>query len=253
MIDTHCHLTDPRLHRQLDFVLARAAAAGVPRLVTISTSVADSRACVAVCRGRPNVRCAVGVHPTYVAGVADDELPLLRDIQADPAVVAIGEIGLDYYHGTEHKRRQFDFFNAQLQLATDANRPVVIHCREAVDDCLAVMAAFPAVRAVVHCFTGTAAEARRVLDAGYLIGFTGIVTYKQNDALREVVRLVPDDRLLVETDAPYLSPEPVRKQKTCEPAFTMHTAARVAEVRGTTVERIDEVTTRNADALFGTW
>ena len=251
MIDTHCHLTDPRLRSQLDAVLFRAAAVGVTRLVTISTSVADARDCLAVCRGRPNVRCAVGVHPTYVAEVDPAELPSLRDLQADPAVVAIGEVGLDYHYGREHRDRQIEFLNVQLRLAVETNRPLVIHCREAVDDCLAIMKGHPPLRAVFHCFTGTNAEARKVLDAGYLLGFTGVVTYKNCGDLRQTVADVPADRFLVETDAPYLSPEPVRKVRTCEPAFTAHTAARVAEVRGISVAEVDRLTTANAATLFG--
>ena len=251
VIDTHLHLTDPRLGDQLDAVLFRAAAVGVTRFVTISTDVDDARACLNVCRGRDAIRCAVGVHPTYVAQVDRDELHSLREIQADPAVVAVGEIGLDYHYGREHRDRQIEFFSYQLSLAAEVDRPVVIHCREAIDDCLAIMKDHPPVRAVFHCFTGTRAEAGKVLDAGYLLGFTGVVTYKNCGDLRQTVADVPADRFLVETDAPYLSPEPVRKVRTCEPAFVRHTAAKVAEVRGITVAEVDAVTTANAARLFG--
>ncbi len=251
MIDTHCHLTDPRLASQLDAVLFRAAAAGVTRLVTISTDVDDARECLNVCRGRDAVRCAVGVHPTYVAQVEPDELRSLREIQADPAVVAIGEVGLDYHYGREHRDRQIEFLNYQLDLAAEVGRPLVIHCREAIDDCLAIMKSHPPVRAVFHCFTGTAAEATRVLDAGYLLGFTGVVTYKSCGDLRRVATDVPADRFLVETDAPYLSPEPYRKQRVNEPGRVVHVAAQVAQWRGTTAAAVGEATTRNAAALFG--
>ena len=251
MIDTHCHLTDPRLGDQLDAVLFRAAAAGVVRCVTISTDVADARAAVAACRGRDRVRCAVGVHPTYVAQVDPAELPALRQIQADPAVVAVGEVGLDYHDGTEHRDRQIAFFEYQLDLAADVGRPVVIHCREAIDDTLAILKRHRPVRAVFHCFTGTAAEAGRVLDAGYLLGFTGVVTFKGCGELHRVAAGVPADRFLVETDAPYLSPVPVRNRRVCEPAFVVHTAARVAELRGITVAEVDALTTRNAAAFYG--
>jgi TatD DNase family protein len=251
LIDTHCHLTDPRLASQLDAVLFRAAAAGVTRCVTISTDIDDARECLNVCRGRENVRCAVGVHPTYVSQVEPDELRSLREIQADASVVAIGEVGLDYHYGTDNRQRQVDFFSYQLELATEVGRPVVIHCREAVDDCLAILRGFPAVRAVFHCFTGTADEARRVLDAGYLIGFTGVVTFKNCGELKRVATDVPAERFLVETDAPYLSPVPVRNRKVNEPAWVMHVAAVVAGWRGVTVAELDEQTTRNAAALFG--
>ena len=252
VIDTHCHLTDPRLASQLDTVLFRAAAAGVTRFVTISTDIDDARACLNACRGRPNVvRCAVGVHPTYVAQVGPDELRSLREIQADPAVVAIGEVGLDYHYGREHRDRQIEFLKYQLELAAEVSRPVVIHCREAIDDCLAILRDHPPVRAVFHCFTGTAAEAVKVLDAGYLLGFTGVVTYKNCGELRQVATEVPADRFLVETDAPYLSPVPLRNRKVNEPGFVVHVAAQVATWRGITVAELDDQTTRNATALFG--
>jgi TatD DNase family protein len=251
MIDTHCHLTDTRLHEQLDFVLTRAQLGGLGRMITIGTDLADSRQCVAVCRGRDQLRCAVGVHPGYVDEVEFADLPQLREIQADPAVVAIGEIGMDYYRGKSNRQKQIDFLQFQLQLASEFNRPVVIHCREAVDDCLAILADFPALKMVFHCFTGTENEARRILDRGYLLGFTGVITFKNTDALREVVKLTPMDRLLIETDAPYLTPEPMRKQKVNEPAMVTHVGAKVAELRGISIAEVDAITTANAESLFG--
>ena len=250
MIDTHCHLTDPRLQSQLADVLAHASRAGVARMITIGTGLADSRECIDVCRGRDYVRCAVGVHPGYVDEEDLAELPTLRQIQADPSVVAIGEIGLDYFRGKTNRQRQIDFLQFQLNLAVETNRPVVVHSREAIDDCLAVFKDFPMVKAVYHCFTGTAAEARKILDAGYLLGFTGVITFKNTDELREVVKLTPMDRLLIETDAPYLSPEPMRKQKINQPAWVMHVAARVAELKQLSLEEVDAATTANVSRLF---
>ena len=251
MIDTHCHLTEPRLASQLDKALARAAAAGVRRIVSISVDLDDAEKAVPVCRGRPHLRCAVGVHPTNVSDVPETDLPRLRTLHAAPAVVAIGETGLDYHHNTEHKAAQIRYFEFQLNLAAEVHKPMVIHARDAVADCLAMMRHFPAVRAVFHCFTGTPAEAKQILDAGYLIGFTGAITYPQNAHLEAVVRNTPADRFVVETDAPWLSPEPVRYQKVNEPAFVMHTARRVAELRGTNLAEIDALTTRTAEAFFG--
>lgn len=251
MIDTHCHLTDPRLESQLNDVLHRARAAGVSRLITIGTDLEDDRRCIATCRGRDDIRCAVGVHPNHVAEVDTADLPQLREIQTDPSVLALGEMGLDYHYGKQRRQQQVEFFEFQLQLAGEVNKPVVIHCREASDDCLAIMRNHPKVRAVFHCFTGTLAEGTQVLDAGYLIGFTGVVTFKNTDELREVARITPMDRLLVETDAPYLSPEPMRKQKVNEPALVMHTAAVVSQIKGVSLEELDAATTRNADEFFG--
>src|SRR3954454_16277785 len=251
MIDTHCHLTDPRLLSQLDDVLARAASAGNDRIITIGTDITDDAAAIAVCKGGANVRCGVGIHPNYTHEASLDDLPKLRELQADPSVVALGEMGLDYHHKFSTKALQLSFFEPQLQMATEVNKPVVIHSREATDDTLAVMRNFPGVRAVFHCFTGSPDEARKILDAGYLLGFTGAITFKKNELLRQAVALTPMDRMLVETDAPYLSPEPKRSQKTNEPALVMYNAAKVAEVKGISLAELDDVTTANAARFFG--
>ncbi len=250
MIDTHCHLTDPRLESQLDDVLERAASAGITRMITIGVDLADDERAISLCRGRENLRCAIGVHPNHV----DDEqlaaLPLLRGLQNDPGVVALGEMGLDYHYDRVDRMKQRRAFETQLSMARELNRPVVIHCREAVEDALAIMRDFSGVPAVFHCFTGTPEEAARILDAGYLIGFTGAVTFRKSEALRAVAAMAPEDRILVETDAPYLSPEPVRARKTNEPALVVHTAAAVARARGVGVEEIDRVTTQNAERFY---
>jgi TatD DNase family protein len=246
MIDTHCHLTDERLGKDLEGVLQRAHDAGVSRVVSVSVDLDDSRAAIEVCRARPDVRCAVGVHPNNSGPVSVEQIAQLEKLQAHPAVVALGEMGLDYHWQDVPRDHQAGIFQAQLDVAGRLGRPVIIHCREAVDDCLAIMKAFPSVPAVFHCFTGTADEARRILDRGYLIGFTGVVTFKKSDELREVARFTPLDRLLLETDAPYLSPEPVRGRKVNEPALVVHTAVAVARARGMELAALDEATTQNA-------
>jgi TatD DNase family protein len=251
MIDSHCHLTDPRLAEQLDVVLERATAAGVHRMITIGTDLDDDMACIELCRALPNVRCAIGVHPNHCGHVPIEDLPRLRQLQSDPSVLALGEMGLDYFHHFAPIDRQREIFEFQLQLAAELKRPIVIHCREAIDDCLAIVRGFASVPAVFHCFTGSPDEARKILDAGYWLGFTGAVTFKKNDDLRAACALVPLDKLLIETDAPYLSPEPVRKQKTNEPAFVSHVAAAVARVKRISVEELDRITTMNVQTLFG--
>ena len=253
MIDTHVHLTDDRLLHQVDEVLTRALAAGVSRVLSISTDVDDARATAALARGRAGVRCAAGVHPNYSQDAASDFVRELRDVLTDPLVVAVGEIGLDYHHTFAPHDTQRHIFESQLALASELRKPVVIHSREAVADTLEVMRGFPEVCAVFHSFTGTMDEALAILAAGYLIGFTGPITYKKNDALRDIVKAVPTDRMLVETDAPYLSPEPVRKQKINEPSFVPHVARCIASVKGIALDKIEQATTDNADALFGRW
>jgi TatD DNase family protein len=250
MIDTHCHLTDPGLAPQLSDVMARASAAGVTRMVTIGTAPPDWQACLQVCRKYPNVRCALGVHPNYCNEVELAQLGELQALHAQPFLVAFGEMGLDYHYDSVPKKRQQDFFEAQLRLAVDLNRPVVIHSRQAIDDCVAVLRNFPVPAAVFHCFTGSAAEAARILDAGHLIGFTGVVTFKKTAELRQIAASAPADRILIETDAPYLSPEPRRGQKINEPALVIHTAAAVAAARGVSVEEIDRLTSENANRFY---
>jgi TatD DNase family protein len=250
VIDTHCHLTDPRLFEQVDAVMQRARAAGVDQIVTIGTHTADWDAAIGVAAKYPNVKCAVGAHPNEAHKVDREQLSFLRGYCANPVVVALGEMGLDYHYGSEHRARQKEFFEIQLELARELALPVVIHCREAADDCLAIMSGFSDVRAVFHCFTGSMDEARRIWDAGYLTGFTGVITFKNGDGLREIVKAAPAERILIETDAPYLTPEPMRKQKINEPAMVVHTAAMVAKVRGVTLEELDAQATKNAISFY---
>jgi TatD DNase family protein len=250
MIDTHCHLTDPRLLEQLDGVMQRCAEAGVDRVVTIGTDVQDAMDAIDLCKRRPNVRCVVGIHPNYIAGASVEDVAKIRALQGNETVVALGEMGLDYHYKDIPPAHQREMFEAQMQLAAEVGKAVVIHCREAVDDTLTVMRGFPGVAAVFHCFTGTRDEARRILDAGYLLGFTGVITFKKNDELREIVKMTPIDRLLVETDAPYLTPEPVRKIKTNEPSFVVHTARVAAEVKGVSYEEFDRDVGENASRFY---
>ena len=251
MIDSHCHLTDPRLLAQLDEVIARAKSANVSRMITIGTNIEDDISAIDVCNGRENIRCAIGIHPNYCQNATLDDVQKLRELQHDPSVVALGEMGLDYFHNFADHDRQKQFFEAQLNLAAGLNRPIVIHSREAIADTLTILKGFPTVRAVFHSFTGTLDEAMAIIEAGYLLGFTGPITFKKNDLLREVVKRTPHDRLLVETDAPYLTPEPMRKQKTNEPAMVVHVAAMVANQWGMSVEEVDRITTQNVSQLFG--
>ena len=258
MIDTHCHLTDPRLHAQLDDVLNRARAAGVDRLVSIGTGVDDSRATADLAGRHDDVFAVVGVHPAYSHRNPPDPTPQLRELIGRPKVVALGEMGLDFHWDAPPaapRDVQEVSFRNQLALAAEVDLPVVIHSRKAIPETLAVMADFPSVRGVFHCFTDKPANVEAILAAGaggggHYVGFTGPLTYKKSSAIRSAAKLVPLDRLLVETDAPYLSPEPVRKHKTCEPAFVAHTLAKLAEVRGLGVEEMDAVTTRNAETFY---
>jgi len=180
------------------------------------------------------------------------DLPRLRELQADPSVVALGEMGLDYHHHFAPRTKQFQFFEPQLAMAAELGKPVVIHCREATDDCLAVMRGFPTVRAVFHCFTGSPGEAGKILDAGYLLGFTGAITFKKNDALREAVALTPPDRMLVETDAPYLTPTPYRGATNASYLVPL-TVRAMAGVLTVDVPTLCTALSVNSERVYGSW
>lgn len=251
MIDTHCHLTYEPLCFDVSGVIDRAFAAGVHALITIGTTARDSESSLRLARTYSAVRCSVGIHPGHAHEARDDDLIALRRLAEDPFVVAIGETGLDYFHKPFDAVVQERFFRRQIALALDLNKPLVIHSRDAADDTLKVLSDYPTARCVFHCFTGTADEASRILARGYMLSFTGPVTYKKNQLLREIARSVPDDRIMVETDAPFLSPEPMRSVKPCEPAMVTHVARRIAEERGVDLPTFDALTNSNVERFFG--
>jgi len=252
MIDSHCHLTDPRLGEQLDAVFTRAADAGVTGMVTIGVDPADAASAIALCEKFPDrLRCAIGVHPNHCGVEPFESIDRIAELAGHPSVVAVGEMGLDYFHKMADRSRQRQFFERQLDLAKKLNKPAVLHCRDAIGDALAILKDHPGIPAVFHCFTGTVAEAEAIVAAGYLIGFTGAVTFKNNPQLREAVRIIPAERILVETDGPYLSPEPVRKVKICEPAFVRYTLEVVATAKAKTLAEMDVITTANTRAFYG--
>jgi TatD DNase family protein len=251
IIDSHCHLTYPGLFEHLPDVLARAKAAGVERIISIGTHPADHVKVLAVARAQPDVFVALGIHPHHAAEIEEGYAGGLEQaLRQHPKIVALGECGLDYHYDFSPRARQKEVFVAQLQMAVRLNMPAILHVREAHEDALAILQDFPGLPLVVHCFTGTPAECERWLARGAYIGITGIVTYKNATDVQASARLVPADRLLVETDAPYLSPEPVRKVKVNEPAHVAHTARFLAQLRGVPFEELARQTTANAQAFF---
>jgi TatD DNase family protein len=256
-IDSHVHLDTFEEAGELDAVLARAASAGVGRMVAIGgTPAANERAVRLVAAHPLSLRASVG-YDRDEALKALDPVPVLR-MAALPGVVAIGETGLDYHYGPETAAEQCTLFGQMLEIAAERSLPVVVHSREADDDTVAMLrdhaARFRGDRSrlgVLHCFTGSLAFARRLLDLGYHISFSGIVTFRNAADLREVARAVPEDRLLIETDAPYLAPVPHRGQRN-EPAYVVQVGEMLAQLRGVEIDRVAEITVRNAAKLF-TW
>lgn len=258
MIDSHCHLADDAFEADLEQVVGRARAAGLSSALCIVgvDRPGEVERVPRIAALWPDVRFAAGIHPheagRFLAPVAGTLGIVRRAIDAIPAVGALGEIGLDYHYDLSPRDVQRTIFRAQIALAAEMQLPVVVHTREAEADTVAALeeAGGPRLRGVLHCFTGTAETARWALGAGLYISFAGVVTFRNADALREVVGIVPLDRLLVETDCPYLAPAPYRGRRN-EPAFVVEVAATVAGLKGVPVERLDEVVTSNFHALFG--
>jgi TatD DNase family protein len=252
LIDSHCHLDFPELAGDLDAVLARARTAGVGLMVTISTRVRRFNEVIALVEAHANVFCSVGTHPHNAAEEPDITVEELVELSRHPKVVAIGEAGLDYHYDHSPRDVQKKSFRTHIAAARETGLPLVIHAREADADIARMLeeesakGRFPFV---LHCFTGGPDLGRRGVALGGYVSFSGVVTFKNAGALRDIALALPSDRLLVETDAPYLAPEPFRG-KTNEPAFVTHTAARLAALRGVSEADMARLTTENFFRLF---
>jgi TatD DNase family protein len=251
LFDTHAHLHFPEFAGDLDAVLARARAAGVRRILTIGTDVPTSRAAVALAAREPDVWAAVGIHPHEAAEADDAALAEIERLARAPRVVAIGETGLDFFRNLSPRDAQERAFRGQLALARRTGRPVLVHCREAHEETLALIGEIDVRQTggIMHCFSGDVAIARRCLDLGLLVSLAGPVTYPRPGALPEVARFVPGERLVVETDCPFLPPQPYRGKRN-EPAYLAITAARVAELRGEPLADLAARMSENARALL---
>ena len=257
MIDTHCHLTYDGLHEQIDAVVTRAEAAGVDRFISVGTTPRDSAAAIALTeRFRGRVFATAGVHPHYSAEVGDDNkwLADLRTLTLNPTVVALGEMGLDRHYPEPPMELQERVFAAQLTLMTQGhwNGPAVIHNREATPDTLRMIreAGLPGDRFVFHCFTGSPAEIDAILEFGAMVSFTGIVTFASAPHVAEASDRVPLDRLMVETDSPYLTPAPHRKVRPNEPRFVARVAEFLANRRGLPLDEFIQAVDHNAERFF---
>jgi len=246
LVDSHCHLDDEKFAADREEAIERARAAGVELMLAIGTGgVLD----VAIQQAEryPFMYATIGVHPHDAASATAATFARLRELASHPKVVAIGEIGLDYHYDFSPRDVQREVFERQLELAAEFHKPIVIHTREAWEDTMALVPSLPH-GGIMHCFTGDAAQARQALDRGFHLSFGGVLTFPKAESLREAARIAPEDRLLVETDCPYLAPVPHRGKRN-EPAYVVDTARRLAEVRGTTLDWIAACTTRNFRAL----
>jgi TatD DNase family protein len=254
LIDTHCHLDPQYFPSGPDEVLARAEAVGIRGFVVVGVGrdLAPARAAVELARRLPGrIGAAVGVHPHDAVTLDDAALTELRSLGAAPEVVAVGEIGLDYHYDHSPREKQKEVFARLIHLARELRKPIVIHTRSAPDDTIEILRSEGAgeVGGVIHCFSEDRPFAERALDLGFDLSFSGIVTFKSAAAIKDVARWAPLDRILVETDSPYLAPIPLRG-KPCEPAYVVHTARCVAELRGMPFEALCEATSENAERRF---
>ncbi len=252
LVDSHCHLDFPDFSGETDEVVARARAAGVGIMVTISTKLTEWEKVRAIAERYENIYCSVGIHPHEAGGEPEVDTAKLVELARHPKVVGIGETGLDYYYEHSDRDVQIASFRSHIAAARETGLPLIVHTREADDDTASILSeemakgAFPGL---LHCFTSSRALAEHALGLGFYISLSGIVTFRNAEDLRATAKDVPLDRLLVETDSPYLAPIPHRGKRN-EPAFVVHTAARVAELKGVVVEELAAATTHNFLKLF---
>ena len=250
LVDSHCHLDDSKFDEDREQVIERARAAGVERLMAIGTGDGPPDLEVAVRQADryPFVYATIGVHPHDASKASEGTFARLSELARHRKVLAIGEIGLDYHYDFSPRDVQRAVFERQLAVAADAGKPIVIHTRESWDDTLAMLRESWRGSGIMHCFTGDEAQARQALELGFHLSFGGVLTFPKAEAVRAAARITPNDRLLVETDCPYLAPVPHRGKRN-EPAYLVDTVTRLADVRGQAPEQVAEITTANWERL----
>lgn len=261
LIDTHCHLTSAGLIERIDEVLRNARDAGVTRMIHVAQNPADAHAALELMIDRPELYLVAGIHPHEAGQCTPEDLDLLSTIlhgeglaaQCADRIVGVGETGLDFHYDFAPPERQEEVFRLHLDLAQRLELPVVIHARESERRVCKVLGEYPSLagRVVFHCYSGDPSLTRDVLDLGCYLSYTGVVTFKKAADIQESARLTPADRIMVETDAPYLSPEPMRKIRPNEPALVVHTARFLAELRDAELAEFAATTTANAERFFG--
>lgn len=250
MIDSHCHLHHARYDADRQSVIQAAHQAGVAQMMVIGCDLADSEKAVQLAESTPNLFASVGVHPHEAAGFPESDLARLAELAQHPKVLAIGEMGLDFYYDHSPRETQKHVFAQQLQLANQLDKPVVIHSRDAEEESLAeIKNCHPVYGGQVHCFTGSLAFAKSLLAMDFYLGFTGIITFKNAHELQEVVKITPLERILIETDSPYLAPIPFRGKRN-EPAFLPAIAEKVAELKNESLQTVIQATTENFERLY---
>ena len=258
MIDTHCHLSmvldeEGKIdYNQIDDILKQMETNGVTHAITMGSNMSDSVLSLEIAKHYQNIYCAIGVHPEEVEGF---DLGILENMVkqniGNGKLVAIGEIGLDYYWRKDNKEAQIEIFKKQIELAKKYNLPIVVHCRDAYGDVLQILKEYAPFEfgGVIHCYSGSIEWAKEVIKLGFLISFTGVVTYPNASNIQEVVKWVDDDKFMVETDSPFLTPVPFRGKKN-NPSYTKFTLEYIAKLKNKNIEELDKLTTNNAIKLF---
>ena len=254
LFDTHTHIDQSEFDASRSAVLQRAQAAGVTQIIAVGCTAKASQKCVEIAHQHEGLYAAVGIQPNYVAEAKVDDWQCIERMANDPKVVAIGETGLDRHWDFTPFPLQQDYFNRHMQLAEKMDRPFIVHMRDCEEDILQMLRAARQrglLKGIMHSFTGDAAMAAECVELGMHISFAGMLTYKNAQDLRDCARTIPAERLLIETDCPYLSPVPVRSKKPNEPGYLRHTAECLAETRGISLQELAAQTTHNAQQLFG--
>ncbi|MCD6188419.1 MAG: YchF/TatD family DNA exonuclease [Desulfuromusa sp.] len=252
LVDSHAHLDGKQFSSDLDETIERATANGISHILTIGCDLESSENSILVAEKYENIFAAVGVHPHDATEINEDTLEKLRSMLTHPKVVALGEIGLDYYRDRSPREIQRSAFRQQIRLAKESDKPIIVHDRDAHDEVIQILKEENAAQTggVLHCFSGDLKMAKQCLDLGFYLSFTGTITYPKNDTIREIIKEIPIDRMLIETDCPYLSPQKFRGKRN-EPAYVRYTAEKLAEIKGLSIEDVARVTSRNCHELFG--
>ena len=249
LFDSHAHLNDEAFDQDRAELLATFRDAGVGLVMNAGCSLASSREGIALAEAYPWIYCSVGTHPDTADEVNEEVLEVYRQMCSHPKVKAIGEIGLDYYYETIHRDAQMRAFRMQMQLAEELDMPVIVHERDAHEDGMSIVKEFPKVKGVFHCYSGSAEMARQLVDMGWYIGFTGVLTFKNARKAVETAASIPLERILLETDCPYMAPEPYRGKRN-HPGYLPKMAEKLAQIRGIPVEKAIRATTENAKRLY---
>jgi TatD DNase family protein len=252
LIDSHAHLTFDELQKDLNVVLQRSIAAGITGWITIGTDSEQNNKIVSILDKYENLYGSVGIHPHYASQISSADITQVKEFAKHEKIVAVGETGLDFHYNFSKQSDQKNLFINLLEIAAQTKLPVIIHCRNAFDETIEIVDKFKdnLTNIVFHCWGGTVEQIQIVLDKGFYISFTGVVTFKNAEQTRNAAKIVPLEKMMIETDCPYMSPEPMRKQKINEPALLIHTAAKIAELKQMPLEKFADEVTKTTKKFF---